>query len=380
MRPWTTATIGEAFEVVTGKTPPKHNADLYGDDVPFVKPPELVDGVIESAKDSLSLDGAEQARVLPPRSILVSCIGNLGKVGLNATEVAFNQQINALLPNYEAAEPEFMFYQVKSPSFQRQLASLASGTTVSIVNKSKFNRIVINLPSLPEQKRIVSILDEAFAAIDRAKEIAQQNLANARELFESYLNRVFTDKGEGWEESTVGDQLTLQRGFDITKKQQRVGDIPVVSSGGVKSHHDTAMIEGPAVILGRKGSVGSVFFLDRDCWPHDTTLWVKDFKGNSPLLIYYMFRGLDLKTLDSGAANPALNRNNVHPITISWPTNEADQNQVAARLKKLESRAKDSGAVYEAKLAALDELKQSILQKAFSGQLTKDMPELENVS
>jgi len=82
-----------------------------------------------------------------------------------------------------------------------------------------------------------------------------------------------------WIDTTVGQQATLQRGIDITKAEQRSGAVPVISSGGVSSYHDTAAASGPGVILGRKGVVGSVYFIASDYWPHDTTLWVKDFHG-----------------------------------------------------------------------------------------------------
>ena len=160
---WEETKIGDIFETVTGGTPPKREKHLYGDYLPFVKPPELIDGPISSAADGLSQEGAEVARVLPPNSILVSCIGNLGKIGINILPVAFNQQINAIKPHHEVAEPLFLFYQTLSPKFSDNLARLASGTTVPIVNKSKFNSIPILLPPLPEQKRIVAILDELKA-------------------------------------------------------------------------------------------------------------------------------------------------------------------------------------------------------------------------
>jgi len=86
--------------------------------------------------------------------------------------------------------------------------------------------------------------------------------------------------GSEWVETTIGEQVTLQRGIDITKAAQRAGNVPVISSGGVSSYHDTSAACGPGVVLGRKGVVGSVYYVSSDYWPHDTTLWVKDFHGN----------------------------------------------------------------------------------------------------
>lgn len=127
---------------------------------------------------------------------------------------------------------------------------------------------------------------------------------------------------DGWVDTTIGDQVLLQRGKDITKREQSEGQVPVVSSGGVSSFHAEAFAGGPGVILGRKGTLGTVFYIDGDFWPHDTTLWVKDFKGNYPRFVYYFFRSMasELLALDVGTANPTLNRNHVHPIDIRWPS------------------------------------------------------------
>jgi type I restriction enzyme S subunit len=124
-----------------------------------------------------------------------------------------------------------------------------------------------------------------------------------------------------WFSTTIGEQATLQRGFDITKKEQRSGTVPVVSSSGIKSFHEVAKVKAPGVVLGRKGTLGSVFYLDIDFWPHDTSLYVKDFHGNNPKFVYYFFLNMseDLLLLDNATANPALNRNHVHPIKVEWP-------------------------------------------------------------
>ncbi len=77
---------------------------------------------------------------------------------------------------------------------------------------------------------------------------------------------------DGWINTIIGDQITLQRGIDITKASQKPGCVPVVSSGGISSYHDTPYAHGPGVVLGRKGVIGSVYYIDVDYWPHDTSL------------------------------------------------------------------------------------------------------------
>ncbi len=142
-----------------------------------------------------------------------------------------------------------------------------------------------------------------------------------------------------WKDTTIGAEVLLQRGFDITRAAQRHGHVPVVSSGGVGSYHDTAAAKGPGVILGRKGVVGSVYFIKEDYWPHDTTLWVKDFKGNEPRFVYYFFRdrARELASMDVGSANPTLNRNHVHPTAVRWPP-VCEQQAIAQILGTLDDR------------------------------------------
>jgi len=122
-----------------------------------------------------------------------------------------------------------------------------------------------------------------------------------------------------WKDTTLGDILQFQRGFDITKKEQKTGNIPVVSSSGIASYHNEAKAKAPGVVIGRKGTLGTVHYINTDYWAHDTTLWVKDFKGNLPKFIYYFLKVMHLENYDTGASNPTLNRNHIHKIRLKFP-------------------------------------------------------------
>ncbi|HHS9742776.1 TPA: restriction endonuclease subunit S [Raoultella ornithinolytica] len=162
--------------------------------------------------------------------------------------------------------------------------------------------------------------------------------------------------------TTIGEQITLQRGFDITKKEQEKGDVPVVSSGGISSYHNVAKVSGPGVILGRKGTLGTVFFIEEDYWPHDTTLWVKDFKGNNPSFVYYFFKNMSkqLKGMDVGAANPALNRNHVHPLEITWPSSDV-QKHISKILSSLDNKIKSNEKINQ----TLEQMAQALFKSWF---------------
>lgn len=122
-----------------------------------------------------------------------------------------------------------------------------------------------------------------------------------------------------WRDAKLEDLVFFQRGFDITQTQQRPGAYPVISSSGVTSYHDEYKATGPGVVIGRKGTVGSIHYAPSDYWPHDTTLWSKDLKGNNPRFVYFFLRTLDLTRFDVGNSNPTLNRNHIHDLPIRIP-------------------------------------------------------------
>jgi type I restriction enzyme, S subunit len=131
------------------------------------------------------------------------------------------------------------------------------------------------------------------------------------------MNRTGADT---WQTTRLGDVLTLQRGYDIRKVDLRDGSVPVVSSGGVYGYHDTPIAEGPGVVIPRTGTLGTAYYIESDYWPHNTTLFVRDFKGNQPRFVHYFLRGFAVVHLNVGSAHPTLNRNHLHPLSVRWPS------------------------------------------------------------
>ena len=122
-----------------------------------------------------------------------------------------------------------------------------------------------------------------------------------------------------WQIITLGEFLTFQRGFDILTKQLKEGDYKVIFSSGLRGTHNEYKVKAPGVVIGRKGTLGTVFYINSDFWPTDTTLWVKDFHGNDPKFAYYFLKTKNLGQYDCGSANPTLNRNHLHPLLVKIP-------------------------------------------------------------
>lgn len=122
-----------------------------------------------------------------------------------------------------------------------------------------------------------------------------------------------------WEEVTLGDLLTLQRGLDLPVQNRQGGLFPIVASTGTVGFHNKGPVKGPGVVIGRSGSIGGGQYIESDFWPLNTTLWVKDFKQNNPRFCYYLLRSIDFSGMNAGSGVPTLNRNHLHPMPIRKP-------------------------------------------------------------
>jgi type I restriction enzyme S subunit len=387
---WERRPLGDAFSTATGNTPPKNNAKFYGVFMPLVKPPELCDGLLETAEDGLTEAGAAVARTLPPNSILVSCIGNLGKTALNLVPVAFNQQINAILPDLSRAIPGFMFYQVLSCGFKDQLEGLASGTTVPIVNKSKFNSIQVVLPPLAEQQRIVGILDEAFAGLATAKANAETNLQNARALFESHLQSVFSQRGEGWVEKKLSEIAKHSLGKMLDKAKNKGEPQPYLRNINVRwfTFDLSDLLQMPFLpteaekYTAIKGDV----LICEGGYPGRAAIWDEDYpiyfqkalhrvRFHQPELnkwfVYYLSvqdSSGQLKKHFSGTGIQHFTGETLARFQIPVPP-VPELRRAVAKFDALSEETQRLTAIYTRKLAALEELKKALLHHAFSGEL-----------
>jgi len=142
----------------------------------------------------------------------------------------------------------------------------------------------------------------------------------------------------GWRTATIGDFVTLQRGIDLPSNARTNGSVPIMGSSGITGYHDKAACKGPGVTVGRSGaSIGAVSYIEEDYWPLNTCLYVKDFHGNNPRFCYFFLETRDLAALNSGSAQPSLNRNFVHPLSASFPK-RGEQDSIVALLGSLDDK------------------------------------------
>ncbi|MBE9397654.1 restriction endonuclease subunit S [Pontibacterium sp. N1Y112] len=145
--------------------------------------------------------------------------------------------------------------------------------------------------------------------------------------------------GTKWIDTTIGDIVTLQRGHDLPSQDRNEGVVPIMGSSGLTGFHDEVKIKGPGVVIGRSGnSMGVVNYTQKDYWPLNTCLYVKDFKGNDERFIYYYLQGIDFDQFNSGSAQKSLNRNAVYPYQIKFPAELCEQKAIGEFLGSLENK------------------------------------------
>ncbi len=140
-----------------------------------------------------------------------------------------------------------------------------------------------------------------------------------------------------WKECKLGDVITLQRGHDLPKSKMKDGHIPVAGSNGIIGYHNEATTNAPGITIGRSGNLGNTYLYKNDFWAHNTTLYVKDFKGNDEIFIYYFLTKFDFKQFNVGSAVPTLNRNHIHPLDVIIPP-LPEQKAIASVLSSLDEK------------------------------------------
>lgn len=303
----------------------------------------------------------------------------------------------------EELNNRFLFHFLFTAQFQEEMERRQKGASYPAVNNTDVTTQEIPLPPLAEQKRIVAILDEAFGAIAKAKENAEKNLANAKELFDSYLNRVFTEKGDGWEEKRLDDvAITFGRGKSRHRprndKSLYGGKYPFIQTGEIrnanhyvtefeKTYSEKGLAQSrlwPAgtLCITIAANIAETAILAFDaCIPDSVIGLVPDpSKANVEFVEFLLqfFKSV-LQAQGKGSAQDNINMGTFERNEFPFaPLDE--QSRIVGLLNALVAETSRLGNIYEQKLASLDELKQSILQKAFTGQLTAKSPELEAVS
>lgn len=379
----------------------------YGD-VVFVRGGDISQGfILLDQLRTITKEVSEQYRrtLLRGGELLICLVGQPGQVAVAPPELAganIARQVG-LIRLHKNVNAEYVRYFLQSKNGQDALGAYTGGSVQQVINLGDLRTVEIPIPSLPEQQRIVSVLDEAFASIAQAKSNAERNLVNARELFDSYVGNIFAKPSEEWEEKKLGDKSIIEiidndRGVNYPKKSDfhpegyclfmntknvRPDGFDFTTTMFITEKKDKSLGKGKLsrndVVMTTRGTIGNLGV-------YNAEVPFEQVRTNSGMLIFrpnlkyivpeYLFEILrsgiiksQIKKHVSGAAQPQLPIKTLVNFTFPLPKSLAEQRAIVGRLEALSAETGRLEEIYQSKLDALEELRKSVLQKAFVGEL-----------
>lgn len=341
---------------------------------------------IENATVILGKDAPSRARKLVRTNdvIFATVRPTHSRVALITEE--YNEQVCStgyfVLRGKDYIYNQYLFYFLLTDEFNRQMEKLQKGASYPAVTDAEVKSIFLPFPkSIPEQQRIVAILDEAFATIAKAKANVEQNLKNTKELFESYLQSVLENKCEGWEEKTlnqISENLDSKR-IPITKNLRQEGAIPYYGASGIVDYVAEYLFDEDLLCVSEDGAnllartYPIAFSISGKTWVNNHAHVLRFKNMVSQKFVELFLNSIKLDDYVSGMAQPKLNQAMLNKIPIPFP-HLNEQQTIVQKLDALSAQTKKLEAIYQQHLNDLDELKKSILQKAFNGELTTTTP------
>lgn len=387
--------LDEVCQIIGGGTPSKANLDFYEGEIPWATVRDMKEELLSNTEYCITKEALKEssANLIPSGNVIIATRVGLGKVCVLNQDTAINQDLRGIIPKNKELKPEFLFWYFKSIS--EKIISEGTGATVQGVKLPFIKSLLVPKISIEEQQQIVTLLDEAFAAIDQAKANIEKNIANAKELFQSKLNEIFSQKGEGWEEKSLGELGTLTSSKRIFKNEYVSEGIPFYRSKEIKELSNESEIslelfisteryneikskfgvpQKGDILLTAVGTIGEMYVVEggKDFYFKDgNIMWLKDFNTLNPYYLKYALSNFveHLKSMSQGAAYSALTIEKLKKYKIPIPDLNS-QNEIVFKLDEIHSKSSELHVSFLKKTSALEELKKSILQKAFAGKLT----------
>ena len=399
---WEIRKLGEVCEVMNGGTPKTGVPENWDGSHLWITPAEMgkrLSPYVSNTERKLTDFGLRDssARMLPPKSVILSSRAPIGYLVINTEPMATNQGCKGLIPRSQIHYKYLYYYLL---SIVDLLNSLGTGATFKELSGGKLKEVTIPLSALSEQLRIVALLDEAFEGIATAKANADKNHKKARQLFESYLNSVFSQRGEGWVEdklvsltTKIGSGATPRGGgesyktegtalirslniYDLGFKYSKLAFLDDAQADVLSN----VILQSGDVLLNITGaSVARCCTVPGDVLPARVNQHVSiirpianrlDSEFLHYLLISKYYKNQLLQTgAEGGATRQAITKAQIQDFTVRYPADIREQKSIVDSLDSILQQTQRLESINQKKIEALDALKKSILKKAFSGKL-----------
>ncbi|SOD17702.1 restriction endonuclease subunit S [Nitrosomonas ureae] len=391
---WEVKKLGDVCDVIGGGTPSKAISKFYEGDIYWATVRDMKDNVIKETEYKITEDAVKKSstNIIPKGNVIIATRVGLGKICLIENDTAINQDLRAIVPKPNSGLTiGYLFQWFKSIS--HLIVEEGTGATIQGVKLPFIKGLAIPLPPIPEQQRIVAILDECFSAIAKVKANTEQNLKNTKELFESYLESVFENKGEDWEEKKLSEVCTkITDGTHQTPKYFNEGVVFLssknVTSGKIdwinikyideKQHLEMQKRVAPKIndiLLAKNGTTGVAAIVDKDLIfdIYVSLALIRVLHQVLPnFMLYFINSSIAKKQFNKrlkGSGVPNLHLEEIREVIIPFPTSHSKQQIIVQQLDSLRAETEKLESIYQQKIKNLEELKKSILKKAFSGEL-----------
>lgn len=396
---WQIKKLGDIFQIERGGSPRPIEKFLTTDEngINWIKIGDTknITKYIYKTEQKIKPSGLSKTRIVNDGDFILSNSMSFGRPYIMKTTGAIHDGWLVLRKKLPNIDKDFFYYLLGSPVVFNQFDNLAAGSTVRNLNTKLVASVEVPFPSLVEQKRIVKILDEVFENVEKAKENNEKNLNNSKELFESYLQNVFASPGKDWEEKSLEELGQITSSKRIYKKEYVSDGVPFYRIKEIKelAHDKNITLE---LFISRKrykeikdifgvpmigdilmtavGTIGEIYVVKNEeefYFKDGNILWFKNFDSVNPYFLKFVLMSFveQINKLSKGSAYSALTIEKIEKHKIFLPKSLAEQKLIVKKLDTLSEQTKKLEEVYKKKLADLEELKKSVLKKAFSGEL-----------
>ena len=312
-----------------------HNSDYSKEGTPIIMPKDIVGGAI--VHSGLLKVSEEHVKRLSRHQVyegnlMVARKGDVRKCAyITENENGWMTGSDCLKVVLDESKcySKFIYYQLRSDYIGRWLEKVSIGATMPSLNTGLLSGIEMVLPPIEIQKQIADILSAYDDLIENNQKQIKLLEEAAQRLYKEWFvdlrfpghenTKIVDGVPEGWSKTNINEILTFHRGYDLTKNEMKAGRYPVVGSTTVIGYHNEFKIKGPGIVTGRSGSLGKYQFVWDNFWPHNTSLYISDYKDHNIFFVYSLLQTVDFTSLNNGGAIPTLNRNVLSNIEVIEP-------------------------------------------------------------
>jgi len=332
---WEERPLDDSAKRRSGHTPNRKIPDYWNGGIKWVSLADssaLDDGYIRNTDKEISAEGLQNssAVMLPAETVILSRDAGVGKSAVLGEDMAVSQHFIAWTCDEQSKLNNWFLYnwlQMKKPLFER----MAVGSTIKTIGLPFFKKLRINVPPLPEQRKIADILSTWDQAIEKTEAL----LSNARTQKRALMQQLLTGKrrfpafeGQPWKEVRLGDVLELSYGKSPKEVFKDNGKYPVIGTGGETGRTDTAMADGPVIVIGRKGTIDAPQWVDGKFWCIDTTYFCTTNDEHDLRWLFAWLRSINLRIYNEASGVPSLSRETLRAIKLMVPS-KLEQSQIA---------------------------------------------------